>query len=72
MAVTEVVKAPCVLVVNARLPVKTIAEFIHYSKLSPGKLSYASSSSGTIGHMWAELFKSTTSTFMTRIPYRGS
>ena len=27
---------------------------------------------GTIGHMWGELFNSTTNTFMVHIPYRGA
>lgn len=72
VAVTEVVKAPGVLVVNAKLPVKNFAEFVRYVKANPGKLTYASPGNGTIGHMWAELFKSTTGTFMAHIPYRGA
>ncbi len=71
-AVTEVVKAPGVLVVNASLPVRTFDEFVRYLKANPGKVSYASPGNGTIGHMWGELFKSTTNTFMVHIPYRGA
>lgn len=70
VAVTELVKAPGVVVVNAALPVKDFAELIQYLKANPGKLSYASPGNGTIGHMWGELFKSTTNTFMVHIPYR--
>lgn len=71
-AVTEIVKAPGVVVVNAELPVRTFDEFIKYLKARPGKVSYASPGNGTIGHMWGELFKSTTNTFMVHIPYRGA
>jgi tripartite-type tricarboxylate transporter receptor subunit TctC len=71
-AVTEVVKAPGVLVVNASLPVRDFGEFIKYLKANPGKVTYASPGNGTIGHMWGELFKSTTNTFMVHIPYRGA
>jgi tripartite-type tricarboxylate transporter receptor subunit TctC len=71
-AVTEVVKAPGVLVVNTALPVRTLDEFIRYLKANPGRVTYASPGNGTIGHMWAELFKSTTNTFMVHIPYRGA
>lgn len=71
-AVSEVVKAPGVLVVNPQLPVKNFQEFVSYLKANPGKLSYASAGNGTIAHMWAELFKSTTNTFMLHIPYRGA
>jgi tripartite-type tricarboxylate transporter receptor subunit TctC len=70
--VAELVKAPGVLVVNAKLPVNTIEEFIQYLKANPGKVSYASPGNGTIGHMWAEMFKSATNTFMLHIPYRGA
>jgi tripartite-type tricarboxylate transporter receptor subunit TctC len=70
--VSELVKAPGVLVVNAKLPVNTFEEFVKYLKANPGKVSYASAGNGTIGHMWAEMFKSATGTFMLHIPYRGA
>ncbi len=70
--ISELVKAPGVLVVNAKLPVNTFEEFVKYLKANPGKVSYASPGNGTIGHMWAEMFKSTTNTFMLHIPYRGA
>lgn len=72
VAVTEMVKAPGVLVINAALPVKNYAELIKYLKANQGKVTYASPGNGTIGHMWGELFKSTTITFMVHIPYRGA
>ncbi|MDO9358938.1 MAG: tripartite tricarboxylate transporter substrate binding protein BugE [Polaromonas sp.] len=72
VAVSELVKAPGVVVVNAAMPVKNYAELIAYLKANPGKVTYASPGNGTIGHMWGELFKSTTNTFMVHIPYRGS
>ncbi len=70
--VTELVKAPGVLVVNATLPVKTFPEFVAYLKAHPDKLSYASPGNGTIGHMWGELFKNATGTTMIHIPYKGA
>ena len=70
--VTEVVKAPGVVVVSAALPVRNYDEFIRYLKGNPGRVTYASPGNGTIGHMWGELFKSTTNTFMVHIPYRGA
>lgn len=72
VAVTELVKAPGVLVVNASMPVNNYAELIKYLKANPGKVTFASPGNGTIGHMWGELFKSTTNTFMVHIPYRGA
>jgi tripartite-type tricarboxylate transporter receptor subunit TctC len=70
--VTELVRAPGVLVVNPNVPVHTLEEFITYLKANPGKVTYATPGNGTISHMWAELFKSTTGTDMIHIPYRGA
>ncbi|QGW84741.1 tripartite tricarboxylate transporter substrate binding protein BugE [Variovorax paradoxus] len=73
VAVTELVKAPGVVVINPQvLPVKSFAELVKYLKANPGKVSYASPGNGTIGHMWGELFKSSTGTSMVHIPYRGA
>lgn len=71
--VTEIVKAPGVLVINPQvLPVKSMAEFITYLKANPGKVEYASPGNGTIGHMWGELFKIGSGTSMVHVPYRGA
>ena len=71
--VTEIVKAPGVLVINPQvLPVKNMAEFITYLKANPGKVEYASPGNGTIGHMWGELFKIGSGTSMVHVPYRGA
>ncbi|CAA2099773.1 tripartite tricarboxylate transporter substrate binding protein BugE [Variovorax paradoxus] len=71
--VTEIVKAPGVIVINpSKLPVANFAELVKYLKANPGKVSYATPGNGTIGHMWGELFKSSTGTSMVHIPYRGA
>jgi tripartite-type tricarboxylate transporter receptor subunit TctC len=62
---------PNVLVVNASLPVKTVAEFIDYVKKNPGRLSYGSAGQGTLTHLTMELFKQQINSFMVHIPYRG-
>ncbi|MCO5354710.1 tripartite tricarboxylate transporter substrate binding protein BugE [Acidovorax kalamii] len=73
VGVTEIVKAPGVIVVNpAVLPIKDFADLVKYLKANPGKVSYATPGNGTIGHMWGELFKSSTGTSMVHIPYRGA
>jgi tripartite-type tricarboxylate transporter receptor subunit TctC len=73
VGVTELVKAPGVIVVNPGvLPINSFAELVKYLKANPGKVSYASPGNGTIGHMWGELFKSSTGTSMVHIPYRGA
>lgn len=73
VGVTEIVKAPGVIVINPKLiPVKTFAEFVAYLKANPGKVSYATPGNGTIGHMWGVQFLKSTGTEMNHIPYRGA
>lgn len=62
---------PMVLVVNAKLPVKNLAEFTALLKANPGKYNFASSGNGTILHLAAEIYKEKSQTFSTHIPYRG-
>ena len=59
------------LAVAPDAPFKTVPELIAYAKKNPGKLSNASSSSGSPGHVGGELFKSLTGTDIVHIPYRG-
>ena len=52
-------------------PFKTVAELIDYAKKNPGKLSNASSSNGSPGHVGGEMFKHMSGTDIVHIPYRG-
>jgi tripartite-type tricarboxylate transporter receptor subunit TctC len=64
---------PLVLVVNPRLPVKNVAEFIAYMNASKEPVTYGSAGLGNITHMAAELFVLQTGTTKLRhIPYKGS
>ena len=42
------------------------------AKANPGKLSYASAGTGTPPQLAGELFKQSTGTFTTHVPYRGA
>ncbi len=70
--VSMVATSPNVLVINARLPVKSVKELIALAKAHPGKLNYASSGNGSGGHLAMELFRSMTGTVMTHVPYKGA
>ena len=59
------------LAVTPSLPVKSVPELIAYAKANPGKLTNASSSNGSPGHVGGELFKSMTGTDIVHVPYRG-
>ena len=62
---------PSVLVVHPSLPVTSVRELIALAKAKPGQLNYASSGTGTAGHLTGELFKAVTQVNFVHIPYRG-
>lgn len=66
------VRVPNVLVVNPKVPAKSVKELLDYAKANPGKLNFASSGSGTSIHMAGELFKQLAEVDVTHIPYKGS
>ena len=61
-----------ILVVNPKLPVKSMDELIAFAKSKPGKLSYASSGYGAAAHLAAELFKRDAKVQIEHIPYKGA
>jgi tripartite-type tricarboxylate transporter receptor subunit TctC len=61
-----------VLVVHPSVPVKTVQDVIALAKREPGKLTYASSGSGTSIHMSGAMFTQLTGTDILHIPYKGS
>ena len=69
--VALIAETPQLLVVNPKLPVKTVAELVAYAKANPGKLNYSTGGIGTLPHLSAELFKSVTGTNIVHVPYKG-
>ncbi len=53
------------------LPVRTVQELIELARQNPGKLTNASSSNGSPGHVGGELFKYMTGTDILHVPYKG-
>jgi tripartite-type tricarboxylate transporter receptor subunit TctC len=70
--VSLIARLPNILVVNPKIPAKTIPELIAYLKKNDGKLNYGSSGVGTSIHLASELFQIKTGTKMTHIPYKSS
>jgi tripartite-type tricarboxylate transporter receptor subunit TctC len=66
-----VARGHMLLAVSPNAPFKTVPELIDYAKKNPGKLSNASSSNGSPGHVGGELFKYMSGTEIVHIPYRG-
>jgi tripartite-type tricarboxylate transporter receptor subunit TctC len=63
---------PFLLLVNAQMPVRTVAELVALAKARPGTLNYASFGNGTSTHLMGELFRVSTGIEITHVPYRGS
>jgi tripartite-type tricarboxylate transporter receptor subunit TctC len=63
---------PLAFLVNPKVPVNTLPEFIQYAKERPGQINYGSAGNGGSSHLVPEMFKSATDVFMVHIPYRGS
>ncbi|WP_414636858.1 Bug family tripartite tricarboxylate transporter substrate binding protein [Aquabacterium sp.] len=68
--ITLLATTPNMLVVHNGVPAKTLPEFIALGKRE-GKMSFASSGSGTSIHVSGELFKTMTGIDMQHIPYKG-
>ena len=65
-------RVPNVLLVNPKSGINSVADLVARAKKTPGQLNYASNGNGTSLHLSAELFKTTTGTFITHSPYRGA
>jgi tripartite-type tricarboxylate transporter receptor subunit TctC len=65
-------RVPNSLVVNPKIPAKTVPEFIAYARANPGKLTAATQGNGTTSHLTAELFALMAKVKFQNVPYRGS
>ena len=62
---------PFIMVVNPSFPAKTVPEFIAYAKARPGQINVASTGTGNLTYMAAELFKMMAGVDMVQVPARG-
>ena len=68
--ITLIATTPNMLVINNDVPAKNLKDFIALGK-KEGKMTFASSGSGTSIHVSGELFKTMTGIDMVHIPYKG-
>jgi tripartite-type tricarboxylate transporter receptor subunit TctC len=69
--VALVTRGHLMLAVSPTSDFHLVKELIAYAKANPGKLTNASSSNGSPGHVAGELFKFMTGTEIVHVPYRG-
>jgi tripartite-type tricarboxylate transporter receptor subunit TctC len=69
--VSQICTYPNLMVVPNSSPAKSVMEFVAHAKANRGKITFASSGTGTSTHLSGELFKRMTAIEMTHVPYRG-
>jgi tripartite-type tricarboxylate transporter receptor subunit TctC len=70
--IVEVTQLPLIIAANATLPAKTFPEMVAYAKAHPGKITFASSGVGSMGHLTGDLLETNLGFQMTHVAYRGS
>jgi tripartite-type tricarboxylate transporter receptor subunit TctC len=70
--VSRLATASNVLVVNAQLPVKSVADLVALAKSKPGELNYASAGIGSPAHLAGEMLNLLAGIKITHVPYKGA
>lgn len=60
------------MVANPQVAANNAKDLVTFMKANPDKINYASAGNGTAPHFAAEMFKLSTGTAMTHVPYKGS
>ncbi len=60
-----------IVVVNPRVPAKTMADLIRIAKSAPNRLTYGSAGVGSVQHLSTEMFRAMTGAEMVHVPYKG-
>jgi tripartite-type tricarboxylate transporter receptor subunit TctC len=68
---SQVVRTPNVLVASPSFPANSVGELIEHLKKNPGKVTFASSGTGSSDHLTAALFWQKTGTTGIHVPYTG-
>ena len=63
---------PLALLVNTKVPAKTLGEFTTYAKANPGRINFGSAGNGGISHLVPEMYKNAANVDLVHIPYKGS
>ena len=69
--ITVLVKNPLLFAVNAKVPARTLQEFVALAKAEPGKLNYGTAGVSTQAHLLLEMWSARAGIKMQHIPYRG-
>jgi tripartite-type tricarboxylate transporter receptor subunit TctC len=69
--IAVLVKNPLIFAVNAKVPARSLQEFVALAKAQPGKLNYGTSGASTQAHLLLEMWNARAGIKMQHVPYRG-
>ena len=69
--ISNVASAPFVLLVNTKIPARSLGEFVNYVRGQPGKIAYSSSGIGSLAHLAMALLLRRAGVDMIHVPYKG-
>jgi tripartite-type tricarboxylate transporter receptor subunit TctC len=69
--VAGILQLPFAVSVNAKLPIKSVADLVAYAKANPGKLNFGSAGVGSAPHMGIALMSAAAGINMVHVPFAG-
>jgi tripartite-type tricarboxylate transporter receptor subunit TctC len=69
--IAGVLQVPFAVSINAKLPIKSVAELVAYAKANPDKLNFGSAGIGSAPHMGIALMNSAAGISMVHVPFNG-
>jgi len=72
VGVTKLASAYAGLFISGQLPFKSFQEVLAYASANPGKLNFGSFGTGTVSHLYVEVFRRQLNAEMTHVAYRGA
>ena len=70
--ISLLIASPHALAVHPSLPVRSLKDVVALARSRPGQLHYASTGSGSAGHLGMELLKKATRMDLVHVPYKGA
>lgn len=61
-----------VMAIHPSVPARTVQDLVAYARANPGRLFFASAGSGTIAHLFGEMFRARAGVEIVHVPFRGS
>lgn len=71
-AIAHIGNASYVLIINAEVPAKNVAEFIRYARANPGRMNYATAGNGSATHLSMAYFNGLAGIDLVHVPFKAT